>query len=61
MTPMKCLFEFTAETPTNLKHKSERIYNSEDSISEIRIKLQQAKKLARECQKRNSMILYRVS
>jgi transposase InsO family protein len=48
MTPMKCLYGFEGEVPSNLKRKPEPVYNAEDYYMQIRYKLQKTHQIARE-------------
>lgn len=48
LTPMDCLFGFTAELPTSIKSKVDPTYNFEDYYYELRHKLQTMYKYARE-------------
>lgn len=48
LSPMDCLFGFTAELPAVLKKTPEPVYNFEDYYFELRNKLQVCHKLARE-------------
>lgn len=47
LTPMDCLFGFTAELPSNLKQKPMPIYNHENYFYILRHKIQQAHEFAR--------------
>lgn len=46
-TPMKVLFGFTADIPTDLEKEPEPVYNYDDYVLELRSKLQKAYKIAR--------------
>lgn len=47
LTPMDCLFGFTAEVPSNLKRNPEPVYNHESYYSILRHKLQRSYAIAR--------------
>lgn len=48
LTPMDCLFGFTAELPTSIKNRVDPCYNFQDYYYELRHKLQVTYKYARE-------------